>query len=110
MDIEREMAMSHLYDIDGEQAIEQAAVLIERLRIFNPLNGDGSNWMLDNVIRVLDQMAGNDRPSTEAKWERARLDDERDADYCRLHNIPAPRQTRIERLMRDHYTVEVSDE
>lgn len=77
---------------------ERIGAAIERLRRTNPINGDGSNNMLDKVIDKLDHLAGDDRPSTAAAWERARRADEDDKRTCEMYGHALPPVTHVERL------------
>ena len=61
------------------EVLREAAVAMEAKRLHNPMNGDGSNYMLDKALKALDVLAGNDGPTIAAAWERARRDDEADA-------------------------------
>lgn len=75
--------------------LRDVAMALEGLRVTSPLNGDGSNYMLDRVLKRLDRVAGNDSPSQAAMVERWAREDAAEDFYRELHGMP-PRANRIE--------------
>ena len=77
--------------------LTDVATAITALRQHNPMNGSGVNWQLDNVLRVLDRLAGDATPSAAAKAEWARLTEEYNRDYCKRHGMDYPEPTAAEK-------------
>ena len=58
------------------EALNEAAVAIEREKHIRPINGDGSNYALARALSRLAAIAGSDAPIRAAASERTRLDEE----------------------------------
>ncbi len=61
-------------DDERLHTLREVAMRVERLRLTNPMNGDGFNLAIAAVIAQLDAAAGSAEPSLYALDERRRLD------------------------------------
>lgn len=74
--------------VAAEVARERAAIAagLERLRLGNPMNGDGANYMLDKAIATLTTRGGDEvTEALSAERERRRVREE--DDYRRIQEL-----------------------
>lgn len=80
------------------EALRDAAVQVVIERQINPMNGDGGNYRIDQVLQHLDLLAGDHSPSDAAEYAWALRMDKYEDDYCQRHDVPRASSTHVERL------------
>ena len=66
------------------QTLIEVGTALERLRLDRPMNGDGSNYMLDKVLAEVMKLDGTGAVSVAVEDERRAILAKRNADYLRL--------------------------